>query len=90
MQQPAATPALHRLTTAPATLSQTRYVLALILELSGGSFAQSMEAALAAEGVPTDRTSWIEAVAAAGLTVPSATRLISALLRLKALDAQSW
>lgn len=72
--------------TRPMSDHQRRYILALILELSGGPFAANMEAALAAAGVPLTLRSWYEALEVAHLTTVTASGLIGALLRLKALD----
>lgn len=82
-QQPATT------TTHAASAHQTRYVLRLVLDLLGSEFEAHLEAALAGERVPLNRTSWAEALEAAELTKAAASRLISALLRLKALDEAS-
>jgi hypothetical protein len=71
---------------APATSGQSRYILRLILDLSGSAFEAEMEAALSAAGVSTSYVSWAEALEVAQLTIPVACRLIAALLRLRDLD----
>lgn len=69
-----------------ASLSQIRYILRLILDLTASPFAGDMDAALAAAGVPLTYVSWAEALEVAQLTTAAASRLIAALIRLRQLD----